>query len=90
MIENERFERALQAKEPEEALRALVLELAKEGRKKADLYALLENVVVRLRASHAPENQEDAVLNVMDALTGWCHPDARLIPDESSLSSLGS
>jgi hypothetical protein len=90
MIENERCERALQAKEPEVALRARVLDLAKEGQKKEDLYALLENVVARLRASHAPENQEDAVLNVMDALTGWCHPDARLIPDESSLSSLGS
>jgi len=27
------------------------------------------------------ETDEDAVLDVMDALTGWCHPDAQLLAD---------
>jgi hypothetical protein len=86
MTPEERCEAAVQAKEPERALRALVLDLAKEGRSKAAIYDLLENVLARLRVGDASEEREDAILNVMDALTGWCHPNARLLPDDSSLA----
>jgi hypothetical protein len=77
MTEEERCELALEAKEPERALRALVLDLAKEGRKKAEIYTTLESVLVRLRACGGREEQEEDVLNVMDALTEWRHSDAR-------------
>jgi hypothetical protein len=90
MTLEERCEVALQGNEPERALRALVLELAKEGRKKADIYTLLENVLARSRARRSPEEQEDGLLNVMDALTGWCHLGSRLLPDDSSLSPSGA
>jgi hypothetical protein len=36
------------------------------------------------------EEQEEGVLNVMDALTEWCHPGARLLPDDPSLSPSGA
>lgn len=87
MTEQERCELALQTNEPERALRALVLDFAKEGRSKADIYTSLESVLARLRASKASEEQEDALLNVMDALAGWRHPSARLLPDDASLAS---
>ena len=90
MTDEEHCVLALQAKEPERALRALVLEFAKEGRKKAKIYTALENVLVRLRACGSRDEQEESVLNVMDGLTEWCHPGARMFPDDPSLSSSGA
>jgi hypothetical protein len=86
MNDEERYELALQTKEPERALRALVLDLAKEGRHKTEIYTALESVLVRLRARGDQDEQEESVLNVLDALTGWCHPDGRLLADDASLS----
>lgn len=65
-------------------LRAVVLELAAKGCLKPDIYALLEKFLLNLRtrADHR-ESDADAVLNVMDTLTGWCHPDARLLPEQN-------
>lgn len=90
MTDEERCELALEAKEPELALRALVLDLAKEGREKAEIYTTLESVLGRLRSRGGREEQEEGVLNVMDALTDWCHPGARLLPDDPSLSPSGA
>ena len=89
MTHEERCDIALQAKEPERALRALVLDLAKEGRNKAELYGLMETVLAKLRTRKAGEDREDAVLNVMDALTGWRHPAGRLLPDDGSRAPPG-
>ena len=86
MTNEERCELVLQMKEPERALRALVLDLGKEGLNKSEIYSLLENVLAKLRMQHGGEEREDPILNVMDALTGWCHPAAQLLPDDSSLS----
>ena len=87
MSDEERCELALQTKEPERALRALVLDLAKEGRKKAEIYTALENVLVRLRARGGRDEEEEGVLNVMDALTDWRHPSGRLLADDPAISS---
>jgi hypothetical protein len=54
------------------------------------LYSLLKTILAKLRARSAGEDREDAVLNVMDALTGWCHPGPRLLPDDGSLAPSGS
>ncbi len=86
MTDEERCELALQTKEPERALRALVLDLAKEGQKKAEIYTALESVLVSLRARGGRDEQEEGVLNVLDALTDWCHPGGRLLADDPSLS----
>ena len=45
---------------------------------------------MRLRARGGREEQEEGVLNVMDGLTEWCHPDGRLLPDDPSLSPSGA
>jgi hypothetical protein len=63
-------------------MRSLVHELAAEGHPKAEIYNALEQLLVQLRARPDARNiDEDAVLDVMDALTGWCRPDAELLPD---------
>ena len=83
MTDTERFETALRSPDPARALRAGVLELAAEGCQKPDLYTRLEKFLLdrRLRADHC-ESDEDAVLDVMDALAGWCHPAGQLLPGQ--------
>ena len=64
-------------------MRSLVLELSQQGHTKADLYDLLEKLLIQVRTrTDYRESDEDAILDVMDALTGWCHPDAELLPDK--------
>jgi hypothetical protein len=63
-------------------LRAAVLELSREGQTKAGIYELLEKCLLQLRARDDREVAEDAVLDVMDALTGWCHGDVQLLPND--------
>ncbi len=86
MTPAERVASALGSPDSGRTLRSVVREMAREGFPKAELYALLEKCLLdlRLRADH-PESEEDLLLDVMDALDGWCHPDARLLP-ESELS----
>jgi len=85
MTLEERVEMSLQSPEPAQALRTLVLELSQKGYAKADIYELLEKFVVHLRTrDDFRESDEDIVLDVMDALTGWCHPDAQLLRDDPS------
>jgi hypothetical protein len=79
----DRLEVALHSPKPVPALRALVQELAGEGSNKAEIYGMLEKVLVQLRAQpDFSESQEEAVLDIMDALTGWCHPSAELLPEK--------
>ena len=74
---------ALRSPEPARALRAAVEDLFRAGHSKEELYALLEGLVLRLRRQPLPrEADEDLVLDTMDALTGWCHPSAQLLPGD--------
>jgi len=77
----ERFEKALHSAAPLAALNSLVLKLSAEGHKKAEILKLFENYALCLRKKDR-ESDEDLLLGVMDALVGWCHPGARLLPDE--------
>ena len=82
MTPEQRLNEAVRCSEPVQALRSLALDLAREGRTKAQILALFEGFVQELRARpEYREGDEDAVLDVMDALTGWCHPDARLLAE---------
>ena len=80
MTETERFETALHAQDSGSALRAVVLELAAEGLAKTEIYSRLEKFLLdrRRRAEHS-ESDEDALLDVLDALSDWCHPTAQLL-----------
>lgn len=79
MISKE-FETALHSPEPEQAMREAVLRFSEKGHSKAEIRVHLENLLVHVREND-PAANEDAVLNVLDALAGWCHPDAQLLPD---------
>lgn len=81
MAPYERFTDALHSLEPGRALRALVLELSAQGYTKANLLELLEILLKEIRTREdSREADEELVLDLMDALTGWCHPDAQLLP----------
>jgi hypothetical protein len=83
MTAEERVEAALGSAKPVEVLRALVEDLAREGTTRADIYALLEKVLVRCRMQPAfVRCSEEAMLSVMDALSGWCHTRAELLPEK--------
>jgi hypothetical protein len=82
MTAEERMEAALHCAEPVPALRGLVQDLAREGSSKTEIYGLLEKALAQVRARPVfRESDEDAVLDVMDALTGWCHTSAELLPE---------
>ncbi len=78
----DRFELALQTPEPARALRELALQLANEGLARSQVYDLFEGFLRYLRAQKGtPDFHEDLILDAMDALSGWCHCDARLLTD---------
>ena len=85
MTPEQRLENALRSADATQGLRTVVRELAQEGRPKAAVYQLLEKLLMHLRGRpDAREANEEIVLAVMDALTGWCHPEAQLLGDDDS------
>ena len=82
MTVEERVQGALRAAQPGNALRALVTDLAREGCAKAEIIESLENFLVRHRTgANYREKDEEALLDVLDALHGWCHPASELLPE---------
>jgi len=84
-LEN-RFENALATSDPVEALRSLVLELSTERFAKAAILEIFEQQRQRLRSTNR-ESAEDAVMDVMDFLVGWCSPHMKLLADEPESSN---
>jgi hypothetical protein len=83
MTPEQRLASALQSPEPARTLRLAVVDLSRNGYTKEQIYGFLERLVLDLRArDDYRESAEDTVLDVMDALTGWCHPEARLLSDD--------
>ena len=73
---------ALHLPRPGQAFRDLVLELANEGYEKKQILQLLEDFLIQLREQEGHKNSdEDVILDTMDCLTGWCHPEGKLLPD---------
>ncbi|MCI0739356.1 MAG: hypothetical protein L0Y72_09955 [Gemmataceae bacterium] len=72
-----RFEEALHSSDRVGALRKLAQRLLDEGSEPAVLCAQFEQVRQELRKA-AREDDEDAVMDVMDFLTGWCSPHMKL------------
>jgi hypothetical protein len=73
---------ALNAANPAFALRDAVQVLDAAGTRKKEIQSSLE---ILLQESRQGENagaiHEDAILDVLDSLEGWCHANARLLPD---------
>jgi hypothetical protein len=83
MTAEERVETALRSKEPVPALRRLVEDLGREGSTRTEMSRLFEDYLERVRAHpESHKGDEDAILDVLDALTGWCHPGAELLPEK--------
>lgn len=75
-----RLQNALRSAEPGRALRALVQGFSGKGHSESEIYELLEKSVLQLRTrAYHPVSDEEMILGVMDALTGWRHPEARLL-----------
>lgn len=85
MTNLERLENALESPDLARELRSVVQDLARGGLKREELYQLLEELLVKLRRrENTSASIEDAVLDVMDALSDWCHPNAQLIQDQEA------
>jgi hypothetical protein len=83
MTTKERLQTALERPDGARLLRAAVLELGAEGCPKGEIAASLEKLLLDLRGRpNHREADEDAVLDVLDGLAGWCHADARLLPEQ--------
>jgi Uma2 family endonuclease len=87
MTFEEASEEALRAPEPVNRLHSLVLRLSSQGQTKATILDLLEQARRQLRQA-GREADEDAVMDVMDFLVGWCSPHMKLPPDQPG--TLGS
>jgi hypothetical protein len=76
----ERIEEALRQPAPLKGVRALAIECRDGGMPQRELVALFEQI----RERHAVEPEGvayNAVLEVMDFISGWCAPHNRLFPD---------
>ena len=68
---------ALRSSEPVARLRTLVRQWMDQGKDKAAILGLFEDVRKELTQA-GRERDEDAVLDVMDFVTGWCSPHVKL------------
>ncbi|MBV9865835.1 MAG: hypothetical protein JO316_10815 [Abitibacteriaceae bacterium] len=73
----EKFEAALCHPKAPEQLRALALELAAQGHTQQQVYDVFEQFRAYLRET-ARETDEDMIMDVMDCISGWCPPQAKL------------
>jgi hypothetical protein len=71
------FEEALRSTEPLNELRSLALRLSAQGQDRTAIVAKFEEVRRLLREA-SRESDEDVVMDLMDCLVGWCHPQMRI------------
>jgi len=81
---HESLEQALRSPEPVTELRSLVARLFSEGKERAKVLEMLETARQQLRQA-GREADEDAVMDVMDFLVGWCSPHMKLPPDQPAM-----
>ncbi len=77
-----RVEQALRSEAPVEQLRALAVAMQREGRQPPSVLEFFDKNREALREA-GREADEDAVLEVMDFLVGWCSPHKSLAPKQS-------
>jgi hypothetical protein len=86
---DQRIEEALRSAEPVNELRNLVLHLLADGNTRDTIRELLERARQELRRANR-EAAEDAVMDVMDFLVGWCSPHMKLPPEQPTASRCGT
>jgi len=78
---DQRIEHALKSSAPVNELREVVLHLLADGQTREAVLELLERARQQLRQADR-ETDEDAVMDVMDFLVGWCSPHMKLPPEQ--------
>jgi len=78
---DERIEQALTSREPVKELRDLVVHLVADDQTREAILELFERARQQLRLADR-EGDEDAVMDVMDFLVGWCSPHMKLPPEK--------
>jgi hypothetical protein len=80
---DECFERALRSQVPEALLRALALRLISQGHDQAAIIERFEETRKELRRANR-EIDEDALMDVLDCLVGWCSPSMKWLDDQAA------
>jgi hypothetical protein len=78
---DQRIEKALQSNEPVNELREVARTLFADGLTHEAVLDLFECARQQLRQADR-EAEEDAVMDAMDFLVGWCSPHMKLSPEE--------
>ncbi|SMB81261.1 hypothetical protein [Deinococcus hopiensis] len=79
-------EHALGDEQPGQALRRLVRELHTAGWPKPELYRAFHDLLKPQQGWELTGAQEDLLRDeILDALTGWCLPERRLLPEEQDV-----
>lgn len=82
------FEAALHSPQPLSELRSLARDLAEKGHPREEIIAVFEGARQELRALNR-EADEDAVMDVMDFLVGWCSRHMELLPSPTDEALIG-
>jgi hypothetical protein len=85
---DQRIEDALRSSGPVHNLRSLARQLLADGQPREAVLALFERARQQLRQA-GRETEEDAVMDVMDFLVGWCSPHMKLPPEQPTPGSRG-
>ncbi|HMF12237.1 MAG TPA: hypothetical protein VKE94_08020 [Gemmataceae bacterium] len=80
-----RIEKALQSNEPVTELRNVALDLFADSQTREAVLELFERARPELREADRA-GEEDAVMDVMDFLAGWCSPHVKLPPEQPTAS----
>ncbi len=78
---DESIDEALRSPEPIRNLRSIAVEHFSRGTERSAVLAVFENARQELRRA-GREADEDAVMDVMDFLVGWCSPHMKLEPEK--------
>ena len=80
MLIDECFERALRSPDRVGQLRSLALHLSAQGQDRAAIIQRFEETRQQLRQC-GREADEDALMDALDCLVGWCRPEMKLGDD---------
>jgi hypothetical protein len=86
---DQRIQQALSSSDPVNDLRNWVLHLLAEGQTHEAILELLERTRQQLREADR-ETDEEAVMDVMDFLVGWCSPHMKLPPEQPAAGGRGT
>lgn len=72
---------ALQSPRPAVALRDAIIALKGQGQTQSEFSEALNLLLLEVREQQTESSSEEATLDTLDLVTGWCQPSARLFPE---------